>query len=457
VTPDEFRANGHLLIDWIARYLDEVGNYPVLSQVQPGDIRAKLPESPPSSPEPFTAVLDDIDGVIMPGITHWQSPNFFAYFPANRSPVSILGELLSAGLGVQGMSWATSPSATELETHVLDWMVELLGLPEIFVGNGVIQDSASSATLCAILAARDRARAAGASIETLVGYASSQAHSSIEKGLRIAGIPADRFRKVDTDDAFAMRPEALAAAIAADRADGLVPFFVCAAAGATSTLAFDPVPEIAVIAKSERIWLHVDAAMSGIAALCPELRWVNKGVEYADSYCTNAHKWMGVNFDCTLFYVADRAPLLDALSILPPFLRTAQTGSVIDYRDWQVPLGRRFRALKLWFVLRCDGVDAIAAMVRDHIAWTEELAAAMAGEERFEIVAPVALSLLVFRLRAGDEATAALLSAVKASGRADLTQTIVDSRLAVRVSIGSRLTERRHVQALWALLQELAG
>ncbi|MEP6661763.1 MAG: pyridoxal-dependent decarboxylase [Acidimicrobiales bacterium] len=461
MTPEEFRANGHLLVDWIARYLDEVGNYPVLSQVQPGDIRAKLPTSPPSSPEPFTAVLDDIDGVIMPGITHWQSPNFFAYFPANRSPVSILGELLSAGLGVQGMSWATSPSATELETHVLDWMVELLDLPAVFVGNGVIQDSASSATLCAILAARDRARAAGASIETLVGYASSQAHSSIEKGLRIGGIPADRFRKVDIDDAFAMRPEALAAAIAADRADGLVPFFVCAAAGATSTLAFDPVAEIAAITKAATeaggIWLHVDAAMSGIAALCPEFRWVNNGVEHADSYCTNAHKWMGVNFDCTLFYVADRGPLLDALSILPPFLRTAQTGSVIDYRDWQVPLGRRFRALKLWFVLRCDGVEAIAAMVRDHIAWTEELSAAMAGDDRFEIVAPVALSLLVFRLRGGDEATAALIGAVKASGRADLTQTIAGGKLAVRVSIGSRLTERRHVQALWELLQEFAG
>jgi aromatic-L-amino-acid decarboxylase len=457
VTPDEFRANGHLLIDWIARYLDEVGDYPVLSQVQPGDIRAKLPTSPPSSPEPFAAVLDDIDGVIMPGITHWQSPNFFAYFPSNSSPVSILGELLSAGLGVNGMSWATSPSATELETHVLDWMVELLGLPAVFHGNGVIQDSASSATLCAILAARDRVRAAGASLETLVGYATSQAHSSIEKGLRIAGIPAVRFRKVGTDDAFAMRPEALAAAIATDRANGLVPFFVCAAAGATSTLAFDPVPEIAAITKAEGIWLHVDAAMSGIAALCPEFRWVNQGVEHADSYCTNAHKWMGVNFDCTLFYVADRGPLLDALAILPPFLRTAQTGSVIDYRDWQVPLGRRFRALKLWFVLRCDGVDAIAAMLRDHVAWTEELSVAMAGDERFEIVAPVALSLLVFRLRAGDDATAALISAVKASGRADVTQTIVGGRLAVRVSVGSRLTEHRHVRALWELLQELVG
>ena len=262
VTPDEFRANGRLLVDWIARYLEEVGDYPVLSQVQPGDIRATLPTSPPSAPEPFTAVLDDIDGVIMPGITHWQSPNFFAYFPANRSPVSILGELLSAGLGVQGMSWATSPSATELETHVLDWMVELLDLPAVFVGNGVIQDSASSATLCAILAARDRARAAGASIETLVGYASSQAHSSIEKGLRIAGIPADRFRKVDTDDAFAMRPEALAAAIAADRANGLVPFFVCAAAGATSTLAFDPVPEIAAITKAAITRLGASGCMS---------------------------------------------------------------------------------------------------------------------------------------------------------------------------------------------------
>ena len=457
MTPEEFRANGHLLVDWIARYLDEVGDYPVLSQVQPGDIRAKLPASPPSSPEPFTAVLDDIDGVIMPGITHWQSPNFFAYFPANRSPVSILGELLSAGLGVQGMSWATSPSATELETPRprLDGRVarsapDLCGQwrdPGFRVERDIVRDPRR---------ARPR-RAAGASIETLVGYASSQAHSSIEKGLRIAGIPADRFRKVDIDDAFAMRPEALAAAIAADRADGLVPFFVCAAAGATSTAGVRPGARDRRDCQGGRHLAACRRRDERHRRLCARVSWVNKGVDQADSYCTNAHKWMGVSFDCTLFYVADRAPLLDALSILPPFLRTAQTGSVIDYRDWQVPLGRRFRALKLWFVLRCDGVDAIAAMVRDHVAWTEELAAAMAGDDRFEIVAPVALSLLVFRLRAGDDATAALLSAVKASGRADLTQTLVDGRLAVRVSIGSRLTERRHVQALWELLQELAG
>lgn len=458
MTPEEFRAAGRQLIDWVAEYLEGVADHPVMAQVEPGQIRAMLPTDPPAQPESFDAVLADLDSIVMPGITHWQSPNFFAFFPANTTYASILGDLAAAGLGVNGMSWITSPAATEVETHVLDWMVDLLALPERFRGNGVIQDSASGATLSAILAARDRARAAGASVDQLVGYSTSQAHSSIEKGLRVAGIPAERFRMVAHDEHFAMVPSALAEAIAADRAEGLVPFFVCSAHGTTSTLAFDPTPAIAEITEREGLWLHCDGAMAGTGALAPELRWVNEGLERADSYCTNPHKWMGVNFDCTVFYVADRRPLLEALSIQPAYLRSAaaDAGAVIDYRDWQVPLGRRFRALKLWFVLRCEGVDAIAAMMRDHVSWSHWLDAQLNADERFEIVAPTRLNLVVFRLTAGDDATAALVDRINRSGRAMVTPTVLDGRRAVRVSVGARTTTREAVEALWGLIQELS-
>lgn len=459
MTPEEFKTAGYQLIDWIADYLDGVHERPVLSPVAPGDVRAMLPLDPPTTPEPFGAVLADLDRVIMPGITHWQSPGFFAFFPSNTSYPSILGELASAGLGVNTMSWATSPAGTELETHVLDWMAELLGLPAAWRGNGVIQDSASSSALCTILAARDRARHAGASIDQLVGYATSQAHSSIEKGLRVAGIPAERFRKVAHDASFAMIPAALAEAIAADRAAGLVPFWVCASAGTTSSLAFDPIVPIATIARQEGLWLHVDAAMAGVATLCPEQRWINEGLDLVDSYCTNPHKWMGVNFDCSLLYVADRRPLLDALSIQPAYLRNAanEAGAVIDYRDWQVPLGRRFRALKLWFVLRCTGIEVIQAMIRQHVAWAAELGELVAADPRLELVAPVALGLVCLRATAGDDVTKAVGDAVNASGTAQVTPTVLEGRPAIRVSVGARLTTREHVVALYEQLSALAA
>ncbi len=366
VTPDDFRRNGHDLIDWIADYLEEVGDRPVQATVAPGDVRAALPEHPPTEPESFDTVMADVERVIMPGVTNWQHPNWFAYFPANNSYPSILGELLSAGLGVQGMSWVTSPACTELETLMLDWMQELLDLPERFrstsdTGGGVIHGSASEATLVAILSARFRATSGAVNVDgdtsRLVAYATSQSHSSIEKGLRIAGIGTDRLRVVPHDDAFAMRPDALAEMITTDRAAGLVPFFVNATLGTTSSTAFDPITSIGPICRQAGVWLHVDGAMAGIAALAPEFRWVHNGIEFADSYCTNPHKWMGVNFDCTTYWTSDRASLLGALSILPEYLRSAaaESGAVIDYRDWQVPLGRRFRALKLWFTIRCDG------------------------------------------------------------------------------------------------------
>jgi aromatic-L-amino-acid/L-tryptophan decarboxylase len=467
MTPEEFRKHGYTLVDWIADYLEGVERHPVASPVEPGWVRSQLPSHPPTAHQSFDAVLADVDRVILPGLTHWQHPSFFAYFPANSSYPAILGELLSAGLGVNGMLWATSPACTELETLMLDWMVELLGLPDRFrstgIGGGAIQGTASEATLCAILAAREQATdGRGNRTGTggdLVAYATAHAHSSLEKGLRIAGIGSENLHVVPHDERFAMRPEALVSALARDREAGRRPFFVCATVGTTSTMAFDPVPAIADVCRAEGLWLHVDAAMSGIAALCPELRWVNSGLESADSYCTNPHKWMGVNFDCDLLWVADRRPLLAALSILPEYLRTAasEAGAVIDYRDWQIPLGRRFRALKLWFALRCDGIDATRTMIRNHIAWTQELAGWVAEDDRFELLARHPLNLVCLALRAGDQATDDLIAKANASGAALFTRSVIDGRTILRFCVGGRTTERRHVQAGWALLQSLAG
>ena len=417
VTPEEFRQNGYALIDWITDYIEGIEAFPVIDpELQPGDVRAALPAHPPTAIEPFDAVLRDLDAVILPGITHWQHPSFFAYFPANASYSSILGELASAGLSVQGMSWITSPACTEVETLMLDWMQELLGLP------------------------------------------TTQAHSSIEKGLRIAGIGLDRMRMVPVDENFAMRVDELARMMAADIDAGLTPFFVCATHGTTSSTAFDPTAEIATVCNANNVWLHVDAAMSGIAALAPEYRWVNSGLELADSYCTNPHKWMGVNFDCDLFWTADRAALLGALSILPEYLRSkaAESGAVIDYRDWQVPLGRRFRSLKLWFTIRCDGIESIQAMIREHVRLTELLAGWVEADHRFEVVAPHPLNLLCIRLREGNEATDSLIERANLTGKALFTRTVLNSQSTLRISVGSRLTTESHVFAGWQLLQSLA-
>ncbi|MFZ1411033.1 MAG: pyridoxal-dependent decarboxylase [Micropruina sp.] len=468
MTPEEFREYGHRLIDWIIDYRQQVATLPVAAAVQPGEIAAMLPEHPPSTPDGFDALIADLDRVVVPGLTHWQHPSFFAYFPANAGYPSILAELVSAGLGVQGMSWVTSPAVTEVEQRMMDWMVELLALPESFrsssaEGGGVIHGSASEATLASVLAARWRVTAGQVNLDgdtsRLVAYATSQAHSSIEKGLRIAGIGTDRLRLVAHDANFAMRPDALAEAIAADRAAGLEPFWVCATRGSTSSMAFDPLPEIGRIARAEGVWLHVDAAMAGIAALVPEHRWVNDGLELADSYCTNPHKWMGIAFDYDLFYTADRRALLGALSILPEYLRSAaaESGSALDYRDWQVPLGRRFRALKLWFTLRTDGIAPTQAMIRRQVSLTAELAGWVAADERFEIVAPAPLNLLCLRLRAGDTATEQLISDANASGEALFTRTVLDGGVALRFSIGGATTEREHVLAGWELLQRVAA
>ncbi len=469
MTPEEFRRDGYELIDLIVDYLEDLGDRRIVPDVEPGGVRAMLPRHPPTEPEPWTDVIADVERIIVPTITHWQHPNWFAYFPANTSYSSILGELLSAGLGVQGMSWITSPACTEVETLMLDWMQELLDLPDRFRstserGGGVIQGSASEASLVAILAARWRATGGDVNrtgdTSRLTAYSTSQAHSSIEKGLRIAGIGTDRIRVVDHDDVFAMRPDSLAAAIETDRRDGFVPCFVCSTHGTTSSMAFDPTPAIADICEAAGAWLHVDGAMSGMAALAPEHRWVNEGLDRADSYCTNPHKWMGVNFDCTLFWTADRSGLLGALSILPEYLRSAPaaTGAAVDYRDWQVPLGRRFRALKLWFTIRLDGVDAIVERLRRDVDLAQEFAASVADDRRFELVAPHPLNLVCLRVAGdGDERTDRLIDRINADGEFHVTRTVLDRRSVMRVSIGARTTRRQHVAALWQAIGDRSG
>jgi aromatic-L-amino-acid decarboxylase len=466
MTPDQFRQYGRTVVDWIAEYYERIESFPVLSQAQPGQIRASLPPDPPQRGESFEDILRDVDDLILPGITHWQSPSFFAFFPANASGPSMLGELLSAGLGVQGMLWATSPACTELETHVLDWMADMLYLPATFKsdgpGGGAIQDSASSASLCALLAARERATGYTSNEQgadgRLVAYVSTQTHSSVEKAALIAGIGRQNLRPIDVDGAFAMRPDLLARQIRLDRAAGKVPAFVCATVGTTSSNAVDPLPQIGAICREEGLWLHIDAAMAGTAALCPEFRHLHDGLELADSYCFNPHKWMFTNFDCDCFYVADRAALIWTLSILPEYLRNQATesGAVIDYRDWQIPLGRRFRALKLWFVIRHYGVEGLQFHVRRHVALAQEFARWVEADPRFELAVPPPLNLVCFRHVGGDEANQRILDRLNASGALYLTHTRLDGALTLRLCVGQTHTEARHVEAAWQRIRQEA-
>lgn len=464
---NEFRSHAHDLVELIADYLENIERLPVSADVSPGDVRRKLSEHPPQVAETFADVVRDVHDVVIPGLTHWQHPNFFAYFPGNTSYSGILADLLTAGLGVQGMSWVTSPACTEVETLMLDWMHELLGLPSSFRstsanGGGVIQGSASEATLVSILSARWRATNGAVNSDgdtsKLVAYATAQSHSSIEKGLRVAGIGTNNIRIIPHDHEFAMDARALDARVRADIEAGLKPFWVCSTRGTTSSGAMDPTPMIGKVAKEYGLWLHVDGAMHGLAALAPEFRWVNDGMELADSYCTNPHKWMGVNFDCDLYWTADRRSLLGALSILPEYLRSAaaESGSAIDYRDWQIPLGRRFRSLKLWFAIRLDGLETFRTMIRDHVAMAQQLAVAIGRDERFEIVAPHPLNLVCLRLRGDDELTDQLIERANQTRKVLFTRTVLDGRSVLRFSVGSRTTTRDHVMRAWELLQTLA-
>ena len=461
---DEFRRQGHAMVDWIADYYSRVENFPVLSRVQPGEIRSKLPSNPPQQGEPFDRIFADVESIILPGITHWQSPNFYGYFPTSTSGPAILGDLLSTGLGVQGMLWSTSPACTELETHVLDWLVPVLGLPETFLssstGGGVIQDTASSASLCALLAARERATQYASNRKgcdgRLVAYASTQTHSSVEKAVKIAGLGSDNLRAVEVDQDFALRPHTLARQIAADKNSGLIPCFVCATVGTTSSNAIDPVREIGAICREHNIWLHVDSAMSGTAALCPEFRFLHDGMEFADSYCFNPHKWMLTNFDCDCFYVADRKHLIQTLSVLPEYLRNQATesGAVIDYRDWQIPLGRRFRSLKLWFVIRHYGIEGLQQQVRQHVRLAQQFAGWVRSDGRFELAAPVPLNLICFRLRSGDADNQRLIDELNQSGKLYLTHTKLDGKFTLRLCVGQTNTQSSHVERAWQLIQQ---
>ena len=466
MTPEEFRRCGRALVDWLAQYMSDVESFPVLAPVEPGDIRARLPASPPQSGEPFDDMMRDVDDLIMPGVTHWQSPNFFAFFPANTSGPSILGELLCAGLGVQGMMWVTSPACTELETLVLDWLVEMLDLPGKFrsdtAGGGVIQDTASSSTLCALLAARERAT--GFTVnergidQRLIAYCSREAHSSVEKAVKIAGIGRENLRFVDVDESYAMDAAALQRAIEQDAAAGHTPFFVCATIGTTSSNGLDPLRSIGEICRRSNLWLHADAAMSGTAALCPEFRAIHDGLELADSYCFNPHKWMFTNFDCDCFYVADRAALIRTLSVLPEYLKNKATesGAVFDYRDWHIPLGRRFRALKLWFVIRHYGVTGLQQHVREHVRLAQEFASWVDADDQFELAVKPPLGLVCFRHVGGDAINERILDHVNRSGALYITHTKLDSRYTLRFSVGQTNTRAEHVERAWSLIQQAA-
>lgn len=466
MTPEELRRHGREVVDWVAAYRGRIEELPVLSRDRPGDVRSRLPAAAPERGEEVEAVLRDLDELILPGVTHWQSPSFFAYFPANASAASVLGDLLSSGIGVQGMLWATSPACTELEAHVMDWLVGMLDLPEDWLsgseGGGVIQDSASSSNLCALLAARERATGGAGNRDGvppgLVAYCSTQTHSSVEKGARIAGIGSTGVRALEVDGRFRLRPDRLEAAIVEDREAGRTPFFVCATVGTTSSLAVDPLDEIGEICRREGLWLHVDAAMAGTAALCGELRWIHRGLEHADSYVFDAHKWFGTAFDCSCFWVRDRKALIDSLSITPEYLRNraSETGEVWDYRDWHVPLGRRFRALKLWLTIRWFGVEGLRTMVRRHVELARALSERIEADPRFELVVPTDLDLVCFRHVAGDDVSREILEAANATGRLYLTHTRLGSDYTIRFCVGQTTTERRHVDAAWETLSRLA-
>lgn len=459
MTPEEFRENGYAVIDWIADYMEQVETYSVLPEVAPGETASKIPDSAPEASDGFASMLGDLDTVVMPGVTHWQSPNWFAYFPANVSGPSILADLAASGLGQQGMLWSTSPATTEIEAKVLDWLVDLMGLPQSWrsdgPGGGVIQMSASDATHAVLVVARHSRRDDGPA-ERMVVYVSNQANSSIEKGCTVAGI--GHCRKIDVDGAYALDPAKLEAAIAQDVAEGLVPIAVVSAVGTTATTAVDPLEAISDIAHQHGLWHHVDAAYAGTAMICDEFREHQPGLERVDSYTFNPHKWMMVNFDCNVLWVRDREPLIDTMSILPPYLRNAASdaGDVIDYRDWHVPLGRRLRALKLWWVIRYYGAAGIREVVRNHVALAEQFATWVELDDRFEVFAPHPFGLVCFTHVGGNEKTRTLAENLNATGKVAVTPSQIDGTWFIRVSIGQTHTQARHVEALWGLISEMA-
>jgi len=466
--PDEFRRLGHAAVEWIARFLEAPDRFPVLARVKPGQVREGLPAAPPKAPEPLDRVLADFERVIVPGLTHWNHPGFFAYFAISGSVPGILAELYAAALNVNAMLWKTSPAATELEEVAVDWLRQLLGLPPGF--RGVIYDTASISTLCALAAAREAAglgvREAGLAgrpdLSPLVVYTSEHAHSSVEKGAIILGLGQDHVRKIPTDDAFRMDVAALARAVAADRAAGRRPLAVCASVGTTATTSVDPVPAVADLAAREGLWLHVDAAYGGVVALVPECHTVLAGCDRADSIVVNPHKWLFTPIDCSVLYCRRPDVLKRAFSLVPSFLQTPEGSAVENYMDYGPQLGRRFRALKLWMVLRAYGSDGLAARIREHMRLGRLFASWVDADPDWERIAPVPFSTVVFRLRprgwAADDPRLnplgeRLLEAVNATGEVFLSHAVLGDRHVLRLAIGNIRTEERHVRRAWEILR----
>ena len=469
MTPEEFRAYGHRLVDWIADYRGRVAELPVMARSTPGAIRAQLPASAPEEAEPFDAILGDLEKIVLPGLSHWQHPNFFAYFPSNGLLASVLGDYASTGLGALGLSWQASPALTEVEEAVTDWMRQMTGLASGW--SGVIQDTASTSTLIALLCARERTShyslsRGGLQGETqpLVVYTSANSNSSVDKAALLAGFGRENVRVVEHDERYAMRPDALDAAIRRDLEAGRKPCAVVATTGSTGTTALDPLDKIAGVARRHGIWMHVDAAMAGSAMILPECRWMWQGVDEADSLVINAHKWLGAAFDCSLYYVRDPQHLIRVMSTNPSYLQTSADAQVKNLRDWGIPLGRRFRALKLWFLIREQGVEGLRARLRRDLENARWLAEQVRDAADWRLLAPVPLQTLCVRHEpagisgeALDRHTLAWVERVHRSGAAYLTPAILDGRWMVRISIGAAPTERQHVEALWALIRSEAA
>jgi len=462
---EEFKKHGHTMVDWMADYLQNVEDHPVLSTSKPGEIKAKIPLQFPENPEDFTAIFKDFESKIMPGITHWESPNFFAYFPASKSKPSILGEMLMSVLGTQGMVWLTSPAATELEDRMMEWMRDLLGLSKKWTGS--IQDTASTGTFNALITAREKASNYQINEKGFAGmpryriYASEQAHSSIDKNVKIAGFGYENLVKIPVDENFAMLPTKLEEAIEKDKAKGYKPLFILGAMGTTSTTAVDPLGAIGEIARKHSIWFHVDAAYSGAALICPEYRWMSKGIELADSMVFNPHKWMFVNFDCSLYYVKDAEALKKTYSITPEYLKTDADEEVNNYRDWHIQLGRRFRSLKLWFVLREFGAQRLRKIISNHIEWAQWLKNEIAQSSAFELLAPVPVNLVCFRFNDGrmkeeelNHFNEQLLKRVNATGKIFITHTKLNGMYTLRLVGGHPELTKAHLENAWSLIQE---
>ena len=468
MTPEEFRAAGHQLIDWIADYRIRVEQRPVMARTEPGEIKAQLPPSPPDAPEPFAAIVADLNRLVVPGLLHWQHPRFFGYFPSNGSLASVLGDYVSTGLGVLGLAWQSSPALTEVEEVATDWLRQMLGLSNMW--SGVIQDTASTSTLIALICARERATAFSltrgglqAEPRPLIVYTSAHSHSSVAKAALLAGFGRDNIRIVAHDNAYAMRPDALAAAIDGDLQRGALPCAVVATAGSTTSTAFDPLAAIGGVAATHRVWFHVDAAMAGSAMILPECRPLWDGIERADSLVVNPHKWLGAAFDCTVYYLRDPEHLVRVMSTNPSYLQSAADGRVKNYRDWGIPLGRRFRALKLWFLIREQGVEQLQRRLRRDLENAQWFADEIRARRGWRLLAPVPLQTLCVRHEpdgvsgeALDRHTLGWVERINRSGAGYLTPATLDGRWMARVSIGAESTERAHVEALWQTLRQEA-